>query len=334
MGQRKQLSEAERVKIDILAKANPEWTFKRIAELIGRSKQSVSRYLKSPETYNTKKRSGRPKVTTEREDREIVRKATGHKLSGIRIKYEMGLDCSVRTVQRRLKSNANLKYGKHHSKPKLTKQHKLNRLEFAREFVSFSLEQWSRIVWSDGKKFNLDGPDSLHNYWYDLRKEKQIFSKRNFGGGSVMVWAAFGLFGTTPIAFCETKMDSSSYQDILEEFLLPEAPLISSGDYLFMHDNAPIHRSDSTKRWLDRNGVKTIEWPPLSPDLNPIENLWGWLTRIVYAQGRQFSSVTELKSAIVSAWSEVPKDLLISLISSMKTRMLKVIESKGDSIDY
>ena len=94
-----------------------------------------------------------------------------------------------------------------------------------------------------------------------------------------------------------------------------------------MHDNAPIHRSISTKNWLEDNEVNTLKWPALSPDLNPIENLWGWLTRRVYSQGRQFSSQTELKSAILQCWSEVPNELLINLITSMKDRMLKGIEA-------
>ena len=43
------------------------------------------------------------------------------------------------------------------------------------------------------KKFNLDGPEGYRYYWHDLRKEKQYFSKRHFGGGSLMIWGAYGL---------------------------------------------------------------------------------------------------------------------------------------------
>jgi len=42
------------------------------------------------------------------------------------------------------------------------------------------------VLFSDEKKFSLDGPDGLNHYWHDLRKEPLTFSRRNFGGGSVM----------------------------------------------------------------------------------------------------------------------------------------------------
>jgi hypothetical protein len=54
---------------------------------------------------------------------------------------------------------------------------------------------WSDVVFSDEKKFNLDGPDGFQHYWHDLRGEVRFLSKRKFGGGFLMVWAAFGLHG-------------------------------------------------------------------------------------------------------------------------------------------
>ena len=51
------------------------------------------------------------------------------------------------------------------------------------------------MVFSDEKKFNLDGPDGSQCYWHDLRKEKQLYSKRPFWGGSVMVWGTFSASG-------------------------------------------------------------------------------------------------------------------------------------------
>ena len=192
MGQRKMLNERERAQIEVLARSNPDWTYKQIAIQVQRSPQFEAKYLKSPETYGTLKSSGRPKVTTPRQDREIFRRAANRKMRADQIRRDLKLDCSVHTVQQRLSSNPKFRYGKHRAKPKLTQSHKMQRLEFAKRHVSFTPEQWAQIDWSDEKKFNLDGPDALHCFWYDLRKEKGIFSKRNFDEGSIMIWAALG----------------------------------------------------------------------------------------------------------------------------------------------
>ena len=41
------------------------------------------------------------------------------------------------------------------------------------------------------KKYNLDGPGGIEFYWHDTRKEKRVFSRRQAGGGGVMVWVLF-----------------------------------------------------------------------------------------------------------------------------------------------
>uniref|UniRef100_A0A158P4H4 Tc1-like transposase DDE domain-containing protein n=1 Tax=Tetranychus urticae TaxID=32264 RepID=A0A158P4H4_TETUR len=332
MPKAKELTDSEKSQIDLLHELHKDWSHAKIAEAINRNRSTVSKYLKNPEKGI---RTGRPKITTERVDREIVRLAKRDKLSCAQVKNQLGLDCCNTTVYNRLRSDQNTKFGKHQSKPVLTAIHKQKRLEFAVEMISANRETWNDIIFTDEKKWNLDGPDGLKSFWYDIRKEKTIFSKRQGGGKGVMVWAGFANGGTTEIAFCQGKMNSDDYQDILANYLLPVGPLITSGDYTLMQDNAPIHRSKSTKDWLEVNEVKILPWPALSPDLNPIENLWGWMTRqVCYGQGRQFRSIPELKTAIVETWSNVPSELRESLIGSMKNRMLKVIQAKGGSIDY
>uniref|UniRef100_A0A915DS67 Transposable element Tc3 transposase n=1 Tax=Ditylenchus dipsaci TaxID=166011 RepID=A0A915DS67_9BILA len=66
--------------------------------------------------------------------------------------------------------------------PNLTDQHRRDRLEFAHLHMSWTHE-WESVIFSDEKKFNLDGPDGFSYYLRDLRKEQRFFSKRNFGGG-------------------------------------------------------------------------------------------------------------------------------------------------------
>ena len=54
----------------------------------------------------------------------------------------------------------------------------------------------------------------------------------------------------------------------------------------FKQDNAAIHTFKLTKDWFKTKNIEVFDWPTKSPDLNPIESLWGILSR-VYKNKRQ-----------------------------------------------
>ena len=87
----------------------------------------------------------------------------------------------------------NLKNVKRVGVPKLTIAYK-KRKEWASDNMDFG-DKWQKVIFSDEKKFNLDGPDGYQFYWHDLRKEPQYFSKRAFCGGSLMIWVVIGWNG-------------------------------------------------------------------------------------------------------------------------------------------
>ncbi|GBN98647.1 Transposable element Tc3 transposase [Araneus ventricosus] len=116
--------------------------------------------------------------------------------------------------------------------------------------------------------------------------------------------------------------------------LLPEAPLITSGDYLFEKEDASVHVSQSSKSWFDTNFVKLLDWPARSRDLNPMENLWGILAHEVYKNGIQCQNKQELMFSIEKAWIKISKNALKELSNSVTSRLIKVIEKKGEIINY
>ena len=84
-------------------------------------------------------------------------------------------------------------------------------------------DQWLHVIFSDKKKWKLVGPDGRRHYWTDLMKEKEIFSKRQFGGGTVMTWGYFSFNGVRPLTSTSAKMNSEDYKKLLQDHLLSNA---------------------------------------------------------------------------------------------------------------
>jgi hypothetical protein len=77
-----------------------------------------------------------------------------------------------------------------------------------------------------------------------------------------------------------------------------------------------------------------MKWPALSPDLNPVENMWATMSRTVYQNGKVFDTIIDLENAIKESWTNITMDYITDLIDSMKNRIYKVILSHGKHSGY
>ena len=86
--------------------------------------------------------------------------------------------------------------------------------------------------------------------------------------------------------------------------------------------------------WLENHNIPVLQWPTRSPDMNPIENMWGELTRLVYANGKQYQNVLELQNKINSALRKIDINYINKLYKSLPRRMEAVIQAEGAITSY
>ncbi|GBN21764.1 Transposable element Tc3 transposase [Araneus ventricosus] len=149
-----------------------------------------------------------------------------------------------------------------------------------------------------------------------------------------MVWAAFSFNGQVGLALLNGRQNFPKYIETLENHLMPFAEDIGGRNWKYQQDAAAIHASNATKNYLNSKNVTVLEWPPMSPDLNPIENVWGIMSRKVYENGGQFYSVNALKTAIESIWYNLEPEILQTSINSVEKRVYNVILRNGKTLNY
>lgn len=295
----------------------------------------ISNYLKKGDNYGKKKPTkGSTKITNRQKNQLIQLASKGpedRNLTCNEMIKELGLPIKKDRAAKILNATGHFKYTKKMRQPFLKPEHEESRLKWAREHITWK-DEWDNVVFTDEKKFNLDGPDGFAYYWHDLRKEAQFKFSRNFGGGSLMVWAGCSKVGKTQLAKITCRMNSKNYIDMLEDIFIPFSEDFMPDEMIFMQDNASIHVSRETKQWFEQKNIELLKWPARSPDLNPIENLWGIMAREVYGGGKQYQTIQELEVAVRNCWRNIRLPLLEKLINSMPGRLFELVRRNAKQL--
>lgn len=291
----------------------------------------------------TRNKAGRKPKLSDTIKRSIIRSIrSGEVDNAVQIKNRLktfdNIHISAEGVRRALRE-AGMKGRAKVKKPLLTKRHMMLRLKFAKHYVNFSLQDWERVIWSDETKINRFGSDGKEWIW---KKQNEKLSRRlvrptiKFGGGNIMVWGCMTALGVGMAHRIDGRMTAKDYVNILNTSLVGSMQKLQLNirDTIFQHDNDPKHTARITKSWLQSKGFNVLEWPPQSPDLNPIENLWSQLKKDMADFQETNSNLSLLWENVLNKWNQITSEQCKNLVESMPRRIQAVIDAKGGYTKY
>lgn len=288
-------------------------------------------------------RTGRPPKLSERDRRKVVRIARRNPTITYRqLAKDAGVSLSHDTLYRLLKEEGITNWVCKR-RPLLTPEVAGKRYAWALEHQNWTYEDWLKVIWSD--ECSVERGSGKRRQWafrtpQEKWKKDMIQPKRKGKDISIVVWACFCGLNRSELYVLSRDPDAkrngysaNSYIQVLEDNLLG----IYEPGLTFMQDNAPIHAAKKVKKWLEEQGITIMEWPPYSPDLNPIEHLWFLLKEGVYRVNPDIENVggndetiqEELFKALFRSWEEIKESYLDRLVKSMERRVKAVIAAEG-----
>lgn len=327
-------------------------------DLVVRTTRKRRRYVdkwvaeyKSRKTIDDRARSGRRRVLSKEQEEALAaavlaQQSVSAALAKLQAEGTISRQCSLSTAQRAVRHLLDLQTPT--VQPVLTSSTK--------DKLSKRNHSICRLAAVDSSYFTMHGNHPRQRKWVPTGTKP--VKPRPLKSQQLHVYGAITQFGSTKLVFATGttglqkqyfKVSSKGqkqwcagvcaqeFQDIMSKHLVPQATAILTAaghsPPVFLIDGAPCHTARDTKAFLTREGITIITgWPPNSPDLNPIENVWAWMKRRVYAQ--HYNSLAELRKAVLTAWEAVPASMLKNLMKSFNTRKKLCIERAGGHTGY
>jgi len=329
------LSHDQRVAITVLHKEGRDDAY--IAARIPCDVRTVRCWLERQSAQDQACR-GRKRKTTAEQDAAIFDEAKRTKFTTPRrIKRKLHLGVSIDTIDRRLQEKGLFGRVALHKK-KYTADQKRKRLAFAEGYKHWKEKDWMQVVFADEKICWGEG------FWgrvYVRRPRGEALNPdycvdKDPHPVKVNVWGCFSGKGLGYCYIFNENMDGKLLQEVLGTHLVESAELYYDVEHAerwwFLQDNDPKYKSTLVRTWLFNHGIQCLDFPPYSPDLNPIEHLWADLARRV--EQFQCETMEVLQDVVAEQWKKTPKKFLRSLARSMPERCQAVIDAKGDHTKY
>jgi hypothetical protein len=209
-------------------------------------------------------------------------------------------------------------------------------------------------MFTDRKKFHFNYPGAKVSLsaWVVQGEERRAYTVNH--ASCVNVYAGVTKYGMTAMhvvagttghksSYLNKKgsgarnITAMEYKDVLTKTLLPKGRQIFAAqgisDWVFQQDNDPTHKvaHDVVATYNHKHACNVSllpSWPPSSPDLSLIENVWAYLQARMNAKGCK--TFAEFKSELKKEMKAVPQSYTKKLFAGMQRRLQECINKEGN----
>jgi transposase len=266
----------------------------------------------------------------------VISSSEARQMPYIEIPIALDWDISEYTIRRALiKEGYSRRVAR--VKPFLTATNRQQRRDWCEARKDWKKEDWAKVLWTDESTM-LAGTG--RKIWITRRPGEELLLdclvlkfKR---GSGWMVWACFsGMAGLGPLVFWEKDwgmVTSASYCERIVPII--EGWLRMRPGHIYMEDNAPPHAARATRAEFEFRGIHPMDWPPKSPDLNPIETLWNYIKECLHNRRPRCTRLEDLRAAIKEIWESIPQTKIDKLMEEMEERVRACLRAEGGHIPF
>ncbi|HRN71343.1 MAG TPA: IS630 family transposase [Candidatus Woesebacteria bacterium] len=303
-----------------------QWTARRISEGLQIPERTIRDWInkvdKGINILEVQAGRGRnPTISESTKDkvvRTVRRKPLISSTRNLSVQYNMAKD----SVNRTLKSR-NYKYGKAKEKIQLEETEKKDRVNFCRNMLKRRGEPLEEIFFSDEMGMRLSEAYNKKGWTGPYKKLKVEKPRKDI---KVNCWGAISKNGATSLEIFTETLDAPLYIDIVTEHIQEMQELYPRG-FLFQHDNLSAHKKAEVD--LKRHGLNFVKFPTYSPDLSPIENLWGTLKERVRKDNPK--NENQLIRSLRNNWESLTTgESLKPYFDGLYDRYMECIEINGE----
>ena len=327
---RSPLTDSEKAKVfTLVERYGNQWT--KIGQEIGRSKDTIkSFYYRFEESQTFSGKVGRPPTL----NNDLQNSIAGYMLADPNqtlrdVAPEFSIPIStVRDILHHQKIN----YCNKTPIAPLTESHKADRVQFSSLVCAISYMNLFPIIFTDESEIEVQ-VDS-HGVWKVIGTHPaQSYFEKQPHPMSVMIWGGIGPRGfRTSLLRFEGRVNGEYYaRSLTTNGIFDQCTQIFGTNWVWQEDNAPVHASKVAQQILLPQIPNKMWWPAKSPDLSPIEQVWGYLKNRL--AGQKFKDEESLFAALQHEWKSIPDDILHNFHSSFWARCYVCKQLNGDSLN-